>query len=368
MEALLAKASRAFLFFKIRRIIMIVVMKSKASRTEIEAVKIKFQALGYIPNEVPGLERVGIVITGNKNPINPTIFLNMPDVADALIITRPFKLVSREVKSEDSIISIGDDTVGSTELMIIAGPCSVESREQIIEIAEILSSFGVKYLRGGAYKPRTSPYSFQGLKEEALLYLLEVKEKTSMKIVTEVKDVSTLPLVAKVADVIQIGARNMQNFALLEAVGDLKQPILLKRGISATIEEFLMAAEYIVNNGNYNVILCERGIRTFETYTRNTLDLNAIPVIKRLSHLPIIVDPSHGIGIWEGVASMSMAAIAAGADGLIIEVHQDPTSALSDGYQSLKPEKFKNLLVKLNNLAEVLNRKININSMLDDKK
>lgn len=340
---------------------MIIIMNSNATISDIEAVKEKIRALGFKPNEVPGVERIGIVITGNKLPINPELFLNIPGVQDAISVSKPFKLVSREVKKENTIIQIGNDTIGGAELAIIAGPCSVESREQILEIAEILSSYGVKFLRGGAYKPRTSPYSFQGLKEEALVYLKEVREKTGMKIISEVKDVLTLPLVAEAVDVVQIGARNMQNFALLEAVGNLKKPVLLKRGIASTIEELLMAAEYIVSNGNYNVILCERGIRTFETYTRNTLDLNAIPVVKRLSHLPIIVDPSHGIGLWDCVASMSLAAVAAGADGLIIEVHQNPENALSDGYQSLKPEKFKNLLLKLQSLSEVVERKLSLN-------
>lgn len=339
---------------------MIIVLNSDATKNEIEAVKEKIRSLGYKPNEVPGIERVGIVITGNKTPVDPALFLNMPGVKDAISISKPYKLVSREVKKENTTINLGNSIIGGEELTIIAGPCSVESRGQILEIAEILSSYGIKFLRGGAYKPRTSPYSFQGLKEEALIYLMEVRERTGMKIVSEVKDVATLPLVAKAVDIVQIGARNMQNFALLEAVGNLNKPVLLKRGIASTIEELLMAAEYILNNGNYEVILCERGIRTFETMTRNTLDLNAIPIIKRLSHLPIIVDPSHGIGIWDGVASMSLAAIAAGADGLIIEVHQNPEMALSDGYQSLKPENFKKLLLKLNKLAEIMERKLSV--------
>lgn len=232
----------------------------------------------------------------------------------------------------------------------------MESKQQILDIAITLKELGVHFLRGGAYKPRTSPYSFQGMKEEALQYLKEASEKTGMKIVTEVKDTETLPLVAEYADVLQVGARNMYNYSLLEALGDLQKPVLLKRSFSATIEEFLMAAEYILSGGNYNVVLCERGIRTFETATRNTLDLNSIPIIKKLSHLPILVDPSHGIGVWEGILPMSLAGIAAGADGLIIEVHSDPKMALSDGYQSLKPSKFKILLDKLKQLAPVVER------------
>lgn len=339
---------------------MLVVMKIDASKFEIDAVKTKIESLGYSAHEIPGAERVAIGITGNKGKLDKNLFMGMPGVIDAISVSKPYKLVSREVKPDNTEIQLGDEIIGGKELTIIAGPCSVESREQILEMAEMLSSVGVKFLRGGAYKPRTSPYSFQGLKEEALTYLSEVRRKTGMKIVTEVKDVATLPYVAEVADVLQIGARNMQNFSLLEAVGSLKHPVLLKRGISSTIEEFLMAAEYIVNQGNYNVILCERGIRTFETATRFTLDLNAVPVVKHLSHLPIIVDPSHGIGLWDGVSSMSLASIAAGADGLIIEVHKNPENALSDGYQSLKPEKFKVLINKLKQIAEVMDRSLSL--------
>ncbi|MDI6803614.1 MAG: 3-deoxy-7-phosphoheptulonate synthase [Bacteroidota bacterium] len=339
---------------------MLVVMKIDASKFEIDAVKTKIASLGYSAHEIPGAERVAIGITGNKGKLDKNLFMVMPGVIDAISVSKPYKLVSREVKPDNTEIRLGDEIIGGKELSIIAGPCSVESREQILEMAEMLSSVGIKFLRGGAYKPRTSPYAFQGLKEEALTFLSEVRRKTGMKIVTEVKDVATLPYVAEVADVLQIGARNMQNFSLLEAVGRLKHPVLLKRGISSTIEEFLMAAEYIVNQGNYNVILCERGIRTFETATRFTLDLNAVPVVKHLSHLPIIVDPSHGIGLWDGVSSMSMASIAAGADGLIIEVHKNPEAALSDGYQSLKPEKFKVLINKLKQIAEVMDRSLSL--------
>ncbi len=339
---------------------MLVVMKIDASKFEIDAVKTKIESLGYSAHEIPGAERVAIGITGNKGKLDKNLFMGMPGVIDAISVSKPYKLVSREVKPDNTEIRLGDEIIGGKELTIIAGPCSVESREQILEMAEMLTSVGVKFLRGGAYKPRTSPYAFQGLKEEALTYLSEVRRRTGMKIVTEVKDVATLPYVAEVADVLQIGARNMQNFSLLEAVGSLKHPVLLKRGISSTIEEFLMAAEYIVNQGNYNVILCERGIRTFETATRFTLDLNAVPVVKHLSHLPIIVDPSHGIGLWDGVSSMSMASIAAGADGLIIEVHKNPETALSDGYQSLKPEKFKVLINKLKQIAEVMDRSLSL--------
>jgi 3-deoxy-7-phosphoheptulonate synthase len=331
-------------------------MKLDAPRADVERVKDKILALGYAPHEIPGDHRMAIGITGNEGKLDPELFLNLPGVLDAIPVSKPFKLVSREAKHEDSVIHVGADSIGSTELAVIAGPCSVESRQQIIDIAAQLKEMGIKFLRGGAYKPRTSPYSFQGLKEEALQYLKEAKEKVGIKIVTEVKDSETLPLVLEVADILQVGARNMQNYSLLESLGSVEKPILLKRGLSATIEELLMAAEYILSGGNYNVILCERGIRTFETATRNTLDLNAIPIIKRLSHLPIIVDPSHGVGVWDAVSPMGLAAIAAGADGLIIEVHADPSAALSDGYQSLKPAKFAALLSKLRELAPIMGR------------
>ncbi|MBI1805841.1 MAG: 3-deoxy-7-phosphoheptulonate synthase [Ignavibacteria bacterium] len=335
---------------------MLIVMKLDAPRTDIDRVKEKIRALGYVPHEIPGDHRLAIGITGNKSRPDAEQFLNLPSVLEAIPITKPFKLVSRDVKPEDSIVDVNDEAIGARELTIIAGPCSVESRQQIIDIACTLKECGIKFLRGGAYKPRTSPYSFQGYKTEALQYLKDARDITGLRIVTEVKDTETLPMVAECADVLQVGARNMQNYSLLEAVGAQRKPVLLKRGLSATIEELLMAAEYVLNGGNYNVILCERGIRTFEPATRNTLDLNAIPIIKKLSHLPVIVDPSHGIGVWDGVAAMSLAAIAAGADGLIIEVHPDPAMALSDGYQSLKPSKFKILLDKLEQLAQIMDR------------
>ncbi len=338
-------------------------MKLDAPRDEINRVKEKIADLGFVAHEIPGEMRMAIGITGNRGKLNPELFLNLPGVIDAIPISKPFKLVSRDVKAENSVVEISGEKIGGQELALIAGPCSVESRQQILEIAHMLKSMGIKFLRGGAYKPRTSPYSFQGFKEEALQYLKEVKETTGLRIVTEVKDTETLPAVAECADVLQVGARNMQNYSLLEALGDQRKPVLLKRGLSATIEELLMAAEYILNGGNYNVILCERGIRTFETATRNTLDLNAIPIIKKLSHLPIIVDPSHGIGVWDGVASMGLAAIAAGADGLMIEVHQDPAAALSDGYQSLKPSKFEILLRQLERLAPIMDRTLSLSPM-----
>ena len=335
---------------------MLIVMKLHALRADIDRVKERITSMGYTPHEIPGEQRLAIGITGNRGKLDPEMFLNLSGVVEAIPVSKPFKLVSRDVKAENTIVTVAGEPIGARELAVIAGPCSVESRQQIIDVAFSLKSMGVKFLRGGAYKPRTSPYSFQGLKDEALVYLRDAREATGLRIVTEVKDTETLPMVAECADILQVGARNMQNYSLLEALGALRKPVLLKRGLAATIEELLMAAEYILNGGNYNVILCERGIRTFETATRNTLDLNAIPIIKKLSHLPVIVDPSHGIGVWDGVASMSLAAIAAGADGLMIEVHGDPAMALSDGYQSLKPSKMKLLLEKLVRLAPIMER------------
>ena len=337
---------------------MLVLMKQSASQEEISNVKQKIVTLGYQAHEIPGALRVAIGVTGNQGKIDPENFSMMPGVDDAIQVTKPYKLVGRDAKPENSVIRVGEESVGGEELAIIAGPCSVESRDQLIQTARAVKAAGAKFLRGGAFKPRTSPYTFQGMKEEGLVLLREARAETGLKIVTEVKDILTLSAVAEVADVIQVGARNMSNFSLLEAVGELRKPVLLKRGISATIEELLMAAEYILARGNLDVILCERGIRTFEPYTRNTLDLNAVPVIKKLSHLPVIVDPSHGIGIWDGVTPMALAGIAAGADGLIIEVHVSPEDALSDGYQSLKPERFEQLMEKLKQLAPVVNRTV----------
>ncbi len=337
---------------------MLVIMKQTATPDEVFKVKQKISSLGYKAHEIPGATRTAIGVTGNSGKIDPENFTMMNGVEDAIRVTKPYKLVGRDAKPEDSEIRIGEETIGGKELAIIAGPCSVESREQLIQTARAVKSAGAKFLRGGAFKPRTSPYSFQGMKEEGLVLLREARAETGLKIVTEVKDILTLSAVAEVADVIQIGARNMTNFGLLEAVGELRKPVLLKRGISSTIEELLMAAEYILARGNLNVILCERGIRTFEPYTRNTLDLNAVPVIKKLSHLPILVDPSHGIGMWESVTAMALAGIAAGADGLIIEVHPNPEDALSDGYQSLKPERFKHLMEKVTQIAAVVDRTV----------
>ena len=339
---------------------MLIIMKPDATPDEVSSVRRKIGSLGFKAHEIPGAQRLAIGITGNKGKIDPEIFNTLGGVEEAIPVTKPYKLAGRDAKRENSEIDVEGEIIGGTEIAVIAGPCSVESWDQLIHTAREVRDAGAKFLRGGAFKPRTSPYAFQGMKEEGLVLLREAKAETGLKIVTEVKDILTLSAVAEVADVVQIGARNMSNFGLLEAVGELHKPVLLKRGISATIEELLMAAEYILARGNLNVILCERGIRTFEPYTRNTLDLNAIPVIKKLSHLPIIVDPSHGIGMWDGVTAMALAGIAAGADGLMIEVHPDPSSALSDGYQSLKPARFKELMEKVGKIAGALGRTLDL--------
>jgi len=337
---------------------MLILMPLNAPNSDIEKVKSKIINSGCTAHEIPGASKLGIGITGPSNKLNIEDFKIMDSVDEVVRVSKPYKLVSRQMKNEDTLINIENNIIGGKELTIIAGPCSVESRQQLFDIAGKLKEMGVKYLRGGAYKPRSSPYAFQGLKEEGLKYLADAKKEFGLKIVTEAKDTDTLEAIAEVSDIIQIGARNMQNFSLLEKVGKLANPILLKRGLSATIEELLMSAEYILSQGNYNVILCERGIRTFETYTRNTLDLNAVPVIKQLSHLPIFVDPSHGIGIADKVGAMSMAGIACGADGLIIEVHNKPEEALSDGLQSITPKKFEELLSKLKQLAPIVGREL----------
>jgi 3-deoxy-7-phosphoheptulonate synthase len=344
---------------------MLIVMRLDASGEEIERVKSKIGSLGFRAHEIPGAQRVAIGITGNTGKVDPEQFLNLPGVVDAIPVSKPYKLVSRDVKPENTVIQFSHHSgvhaeIGGPEIAVMAGPCSVESRSQILEIAHFLKEQGVKFLRGGAFKPRTSPYSFQGLKSEGLAYLREASEKYGLFVVTEVKDSETLPSIVEHADVLQIGARNMHNFSLLEKVGESNKPVLLKRGFAATVEELLMAAEYIVSKGNYQVVLCERGIRTFETSTRNTLDLNAIPVIKKFSHLPIIVDPSHGTGAWDLVTPMSLAALMAGADGLMVEVHQNPELALSDGFQSLKPERFAALVQKVSKVAALLGRTFSI--------
>jgi 3-deoxy-7-phosphoheptulonate synthase len=316
-------------------------MRSHAGDEEIARVCEKIESLGFRPHVMPGAERTAIGITGNHGPVDAAEFESLPGVAEAIPVSKPYKLVSREVKPDNTVVDVAGVPVGGPELTLCAGPCSVESREQILASAQAVKASGAQLLRGGAYKPRTSPYAFQGLAEEGLKYLAEARDATGLGVVTEAIDVETFDLVEHYADCIQIGARNMQNFSLLRRAGRSRKPILLKRGMSSTLEEFLMAAEYILSEGNYQVILCERGVRTFTDHTRNTLDLSVVPAVKSLSHLPIIVDPSHGTGKRDKVHPMALASVAAGAAGLIVEVHPNPDRALSDGYQSLDPEQFQ---------------------------
>ncbi len=330
---------------------MLILMKQGATVEQIEAVCRRIREIGFAPHEIPGSMRTAIGITGNQGAVSPENFQDLAGVAECVPVSKPYKLVSREVKPEQTVVEVRGVKVGDGSLAVIAGPCSVESREQTMRTAEVVAASGAKFFRGGAFKPRTSPYAFQGLKEEGLQLLGEVKRAFDLRIVTEVKDVESLDAVAEVADVLQIGARNMQNFSLLEAVGRMRRPVLLKRGISATIQELFMAAEYILSLGNYQVILCERGIRTFETMTRNTFDLAAVVMVKRHSHLPVIADPSHGVGISWAVAPLARAAVVAGADGVMVETHPDPSKALSDGQQSLTLDAYRRLASELAELA-----------------
>lgn len=335
---------------------MVIVMSSNATDKQISDITNLLASLDLGYNISKGEERIVIGVIGDKKKLQDKPIELMDGVEKIIPIVESYKLASRTFKPESTVIQVGDIKVGDGNIVIMAGPCAVESREQLFESAMAVKKAGAQFLRGGAYKPRTSPYSFQGLEEEGLKMLHEAKQMTGLKIVTEVMDVHSIELVSKYADVLQIGARNMQNFSLLKEIGRINKPILLKRGISATIEEWLNAAEYILSEGNKDVMLCERGIRTFETYTRNTLDLSAVPVIKKLSHLPIIVDPSHGTGKWKLVSPMAKAAVAAGADGLIIEVHPDPKNALSDGAQSLTPENFEVLCMDIKAIANAIGR------------
>jgi 3-deoxy-7-phosphoheptulonate synthase len=333
---------------------MLIVMAAQAGQEDIIRVRRKIEDLGYRAHIIPGEQRTAIGITGNQGALDPADFIDLPGVADAIRVSKPYKLVSRETKPENTVVDIYGILVGGTEIVFCGGPCSVESREQILESARKVKAAGGQLLRGGAYKPRTSPYSFQGLGERGLEYLAEARAATGLGIVTEAIDVETFDLVEQYADCVQIGARNMQNFSLLRRAGRSRKPILLKRGMSSTLEEFLMAAEYILAEGNYNVILCERGVRTFADHTRNTLDLSVVPAVQSASHLPIIVDPSHGTGKRDKILPMGLAAIAAGASGLIVEVHPTPERALSDGYQSLYPHQFEELVSECNAIANVL--------------
>jgi len=339
---------------------MLVVMKPGATEQDVAQVCRKIESMGFRPHPMPGALRTAIGITGNSGPLEPAEFETLSGVAEAIPVSKPYKLVSRELKSENSLIVIGPPeagvTIGGPELAIIAGPCAVESRDQIFGAAERVQRAGARLLRGGAFKPRTSPYAFQGMGEGGLELLAEVRREFGLMIVTETIDPENCDLVEQYADVLQVGARNMQNFSLLKRVGRSKKPVLLKRGLSATLEEFLMAAEYILSEGNYNVILCERGVRTFADHTRNTLDLSVIPAVKSASHLPIIVDPSHGTGRRDKVLPLARAAVAVGADGLIVEVHPDADHARSDGYQSLYPDQFEELMREITPIAAVLGR------------
>jgi 3-deoxy-7-phosphoheptulonate synthase len=337
---------------------MFVAMKPHATEAEFDAVIEKVRALGLTPHPIAGTERRVVAVVGNTGAVDPDDFAMLPGVAEALRVSQPFKLVSREVKEEGTVIDVGGVRIGGRAIVVMAGPCSVESKEQILETARAVKKAGASILRGGAWKPRTSPYEFQGLREEGLKLLALAREETGLKIVTEVMSTDTVPLVADYADILQVGARNMQNYPLLERLGQVRKPIMLKRGLSGTIKEWLMAAEYIVAKGNPDVMLCERGIRTFETATRNTLDINAIPVVKSLSHLPVIVDPSHGIGLRKHVAAIARAGVAAGADGIMVEVHPRPEKALSDGHQSLSIPEFDELMRQVRVIALAIERPV----------
>jgi 3-deoxy-7-phosphoheptulonate synthase len=342
---------------------MLVVMQSHATEEQIRAVCQRIEALGLKAHPIPGAIRTAIGITGNKGAVDLGVLESLSGVIECIPVSKPYKLVSRDAKEEDSVLRIptpaGEVVVGGKHIAMVAGPCAVESEEQCFAIAERVKKTGVRLFRGGAYKPRTSPYSFQGLGEAGLKILAKVRAKYGFGIVTEAIDNESLDLVEEYADVIQIGARNMQNFSLLKRAGRAKKPVLLKRGMSATLDEFLMAAEYILSEGNYNVMLCERGVRTFSDHSRNTLDLTIVPAVKKRSHLPILVDPSHGTGRRHKVLPLSRAAVAVGADGLLVEVHHEPDKALSDGMQSILPEEFAVLAEEVRQIAAVLHRDVN---------
>ena len=337
---------------------MIVILRHGHTQEEFEKITKRIEDLGLTPHISKGKERTVIGVVGEDAIDHREQLELLAGIEKIIPILQPYKLVNREFKDTDTIIEVDGVRIGGNEIQVIAGPCSVEGREMLLTVARHIKEAGARLLRGGAFKPRTSPYTFQGLGEEALVYLAEAKKETGLPIVTELMDPRDAELVYKYADVIQIGARNMQNFRLLKEVGGMNKPVLLKRGISATIMEFLMSAEYILSQGNRKVIFCERGIRTFETETRNTLDLSAVPVLKKLSHLPVIIDPSHGVGRWDLIDSMSKAAIAAGADGLMIEVHPSPEDALSDGPQSLRPDRFAKLMEEIKAVAKAVGRSI----------
>src|SRR3984957_11045292 len=335
---------------------MLVVMKAQATQEEIQAVCDHIEQMGFRAHPLPGAQRTAIGITGNPGEIDRGNFEDLSGVADVIRVSKPYMLASRDVKEEDTVIGFPgtDAAIGGRNMAMIAGPCSIESREKAFAVAEQVAAAGAQFFRGGAYKPRTSPYAFQGLGLDALKIMAEIRDKFGLRIVTEALDNETLELVAEWADVIQIGARNMQNFSLLKHAGRLRMPVLLKRGMSATLDEFLMAAEYIMSEGNYEVILCERGVRTFADHTRNTLDLSIVPAVQKLSHLPILVDPSHGTGKRDKVLPMARAAIAVGADGVLVEVHHQPEKALSDGPQSIYPDQFALMIDEIEQIAPIV--------------
>ena len=333
---------------------MLIVMKSDATEGQVKAVLRVIEELGFRGHPMPGASRTAIGITGNPGAVDPSHFENLPGVSEAVRVSKPYKLVTLDLRSEKTVVQVGEATIGGEELAIIAGPCAIESRDQAFVVAEAVWRSGAKFFRGGAFKPRTSPYAFQGLGEDGLKILEEIREKYGLKIVTEALDEAGVDLVERYADVIQIGARSMQNFTLLRRVGKSRLPVLLKRGLSATLDEWLLAAEYIMAEGNYQIVLCERGIRTFAQHTRNTLDLSAVPAVRRISHLPVIVDPSHGTGKNYMVTPLARAGVAVGSDGLIIEVHDQPDHALCDGAQALTLVQYQQLVNEVRAIHEVI--------------
>ncbi len=337
---------------------MLIVMDQGASEEDVARVEARIRGMGLRPHSIRGSQRTAIGVTGNREPLNPAEFEILPSVKAVIPVTQPFKLVSREAKPEDTRVEVAGRVIGGGSFVVIAGPCAVESLEQTIAVARAVKEAGAHLLRGGAFKPRTSPYSFQGLGEEGLRILARAREETGLPVVTEVLDTESVEMVAEYADMIQIGTRNMQNYPLLKKAGRSNRPVLLKRGMSATVDDLLMSAEYIAAEGNERIVLCERGVRTFSTHARNTLDLSAVPAVRSASHLPIIVDPSHGTGRRDRVAPLARAAVAVQADGLMIEVHNDPEHALSDGPQALLPPQFAQLMGEIRALAQLLGMRI----------
>jgi 3-deoxy-7-phosphoheptulonate synthase len=333
---------------------MLIVMKAGAAEQEIAAVVKVIEHLGYRPHVMPGATRTAIGITGNQGAVDPARFENMAGVAEAIRVSKPYKLITLDLRPDKTVVKVGDATIGGDELGVIAGPCAIESREQAFAVAETVAKSGARFFRGGAFKPRSSPYEFPGLGEEGLKIMAEVRKEFGLKIVTEALDVSGVELVEQYGDIIQIGARNMQNFSLLRRAGKSKLPVLLKRGMAATLDEWLLAAEYIMSEGNYQVILCERGVRTFVMHTRNTLDLAAVPAVRRISHLPVVIDASHVAGKNYMVAPLARAGVAAGADGVLVEVHNDPKSALCDAAQALTLGEYEEMLSELRAIHEVI--------------